>query len=184
MVRFGMQSILRLSLILLLLGLTAAQAWCVLNAVSDDLSPAERMFVAVSAGDANEVRDLLRQGVSPVARDSSRMTPLMCAAGSGRLEIAQLLIASGSPLDSTDRYGMTPLLHAVRADNIDMVTLLLGSCEHQDRMESEKAAVAFADRCGSCEVASFLRAKLRAEFNVMPASFTPAGPAGRHRAAL
>jgi len=102
------------------------------------------------------------------------MTPLMCDAECGRDEIAQMLIASGSPLDVSDRYGMTPLLHAVRGGHVGMVAILLGSSEADDRIESERSALECANAWGSDAVAAFLRTQL----NVVPASFT--APRGTH----
>jgi hypothetical protein len=162
------QSTIRLGLIILLLALAGAQAWCVIDSLGNDVPLGDRLFVAVSSGDANEVRSLLRRGASPLARDSAGMTPLMCAAECGRDEIAQMLIGSGSPLDVSDRYGMTPLLHAVRGGHVGMVAMLLGSSAADDRIESERSALECANAWGSDAVAAFLRTQL----NIVPASFT------------
>ncbi len=184
MLHLGRQSIIRLVLIALVLVLTGVQTWCVIDGQINDVSQGERLFIAVSAGDSGKVRSLLRQGVSPAWRDAADMTPLMCAASCGYREIAEMLIASGSPVEAQDRYGMTALLHAVRGGDVGMVTLLLNQMNADDRPASELEALAFANEYGSNQVASFLQGHLRARRSVVPASFSPAARPGRHGPAL
>src|SRR3954468_18860871 len=94
-------------LIMLLLVLFGGQTYCLMESWFSDLPLNDRLFVAVSSGDVESARSLLRAGASVLARDANGITPLMCAAGCRSTQMAQLLIENGSALDATDCAGMT-----------------------------------------------------------------------------
>jgi ankyrin repeat protein len=160
-------------LIVLLLALTGGQAYCVIQGWFSDLSLNERLFIAVSSGDVNWARGLLRQGASVFARDTNGITPLMCAAGCRSPQMAEMLINSGSALDATDHSGLTPLHYAVRGGHVEMVDLIL---RHEaDAPPDRNDLIDFAHSCGSNEVVAFLRSTQA----IMPAGFS-AEPRANH----
>ena len=160
-------------LIALVLALSGAQAYCVIQGWFSDVSINERLFIAVSSGDVNLARGLLRQGASVFARDANGITPLMCAAGCRSPQMAEMLIDSGSALDATDRSGLTPLHYALRGGHVEMVDLIL---RHEaDAAPDRSDLIDFAHSCGSEAVVAFLRNTQA----VMPAGFS-AEPRANH----
>lgn len=53
------------------------------------------------------------------------LTPLMYAAREGHIEVAKLLLESGSAVDETDKNGITPLFMAISNDRVDMARFLI-----------------------------------------------------------
>jgi ankyrin repeat protein len=160
-------------LIALLLALTGGQAYCVIQGWFSDLPIDDRLFIAVSSGDVDLARGLLRQGASVFARDHNGITPLMCAAGCRSPQMAELLINSGSALDATDHSGLTPLHYAVRGGHVEMVDLIL---RHEaDAPPDRSDLIGFAHSCGSEAVVAFLRNTQ----TITPAGFS-VEPRGNH----
>jgi len=107
--------------------------------------------VAARSGDVLGARVLLAVGTEPDAADGRGRTPLMRAAGWGRLEVAKLLLQhganpgkamhsaavgghvemvelllnSGAPVDAYRAWGMTPLYRAAEYGRTDVVEYLL-----------------------------------------------------------
>lgn len=81
---------------------------------------------AAARGLAAELRRLL--AADPTlrdARDGRGLTPLHLAAGRGRREAAEILLAAGAEIDVKDRNHQTPLLLAAWGGQTDLVRLLL-----------------------------------------------------------
>ena len=78
---------------------------------SPDESPQGELVSAALAGDADGVRELLAQGVSPSAR-SGDMTALHRASQAGALEVVDVLLAAGADLEAVSRSGQTALARA------------------------------------------------------------------------
>ena len=90
------------------------------------------MYEAASAGDAETLRRLLDQGVSPedVALLYGGRTPLhwLCYCsneGGDRIACFELLRAAGANLDATDRKGCVPLHYAVQRRSSSLASLLI-----------------------------------------------------------
>ena len=90
------------------------------------------MYEAASAGDAETLRRLLDQGVSPedVALLYGGRTPLhwLCYSsneGGDRIACFELLRAAGANLDATDRKGCVPLHYAVQRRSSSLASLLI-----------------------------------------------------------
>lgn len=66
---------------------------------------------AVRAGDLAAARELATPDAVNLA-DAEGVTPLMAAAGSGRRELAALLLDRGARVDDADARGYTALFHA------------------------------------------------------------------------
>ena len=62
---------------------------------------------AAANGDALTVLQLLLSGASVNAPSVEGVTPLMCAAAWGHVEVARILIEHGANIDLTDRRGAT-----------------------------------------------------------------------------
>lgn len=57
---------------------------------------------------------LLEKGANVDSEDSSRRTPLLCAAKNGHEAVVTLLLELGAEVDSKDNRGQTPLLYAAK----------------------------------------------------------------------
>jgi ankyrin repeat protein len=74
--------------------------------------------VPTSEGRNATLRLLIRQGVNVNARDAEGQTPLMIAAGWGRVELVALLLDLGARVNLRDRQGRTALGHAEKREKI------------------------------------------------------------------
>lgn len=84
------------------------------------------MFGAIRLGHTAVAELLLDLGVSPDIADEKSFTALHCAAHSGAVDIAQLLIARGADVDPLEeRHGGAPLTHALYHGQTGMIELLV-----------------------------------------------------------
>ena len=72
---------------------------------------------AVAAGNLNEVKNLLNQGIPMNTRTVTGRTALHDAARYGRLNIVQELLKRGAIVNATTRSGRTPLYLAALANH-------------------------------------------------------------------
>jgi len=83
---------------------------------------------AAGSGEVPAVRSLLAQGLDVNGAKGDGMTALHAAAGGGRTEIVELLIARGAVVDSKTRIGSyTPLHWAARGAHASVAELLLNA---------------------------------------------------------
>eukprot|EP00850_Spirogloea_muscicola_P024139 SM000452S16093 [mRNA] locus=s452:14327:14769:+ [translate_table: standard] len=68
---------------------------------------------------------LLNHDADIRARDAAGNTPLHCAAASGQLDAAALLVERGADLAANNRGGLTPLQHAALAGHEGVRNYLL-----------------------------------------------------------
>jgi ankyrin repeat protein len=81
---------------------------------------------AIQAGDAVSVGELLSEEANPDLRDSDGCTPLMIAAGLGRLNLVELLLTAGADVFAVEpRMGATALHKAAQSGDADVIGLLL-----------------------------------------------------------
>jgi len=85
------------------------------------------LFKAVFEKDVNGVRQALRSGASPNAKDNRGVPPLIFAASHGDAEIVDALVDAGADVNVSPEYDTTPLNAAIRGGSIDAVTKLLAS---------------------------------------------------------
>lgn len=91
------------------------------------ISQEDRLISAVSKGDIAAVRRALNSGANPNARAGTaaeRVTPLMIAVTSDRLDIAGVLLDRGAAVDLHDDDGETALTKAVEWSGKPIVKLL------------------------------------------------------------
>jgi ankyrin repeat protein len=102
---------------------------------------------------------LLDRGASVMARSARHGdTPLHVASGRGQLQVAQLLIQHGTPVDVTDDYGETPLMTAADNGHLALVEFLLDAGadpNHRDKHDRDAFYLA-AIRCRT-DVVKLLR---------------------------
>jgi len=111
-----------------------------------------RMFHEVENGDIDSVRALLDKDPALIrTRDKDGYTMLHLAAKAGRLQLVELLVARGTPVDirSHDGSNRTPLHLAAGENQLDTVTLLLEKGADIDAMSKGErykgwSALAFA----------------------------------------
>jgi hypothetical protein len=85
------------------------------------------IHIAAEAGDMAKVKALLKEHPDLVSgKDSMSVTPLHCAAVSGRKDVAELLLANKANVNARDSLGWTPLNWAVRG-HAGVVQLLLAN---------------------------------------------------------
>ena len=80
-----------------------------------DQSLDQQMVEAAFVCDLLRVRDLLKQGASPDARDEEDRTPLFAAVLGGSIALVGLLIEAKADVNARDDEGNTPLGRAVFA---------------------------------------------------------------------
>ena len=80
---------------------------------------------AVTAGDLQTVRALIKAGADVNAPSGDGSTPLLWAAHNSNDDIARALIAAKASVDVANDYGITPLLEASKTGDAAMMELLL-----------------------------------------------------------
>ena len=86
-----------------------------------------KLFRLIREGETARVREALKGGADPEARELFGATPMLTAVENRRLDVIRLLVDAGADPD-TPRLGMdefTPLHSAAQRDNLDTVLLLL-----------------------------------------------------------
>jgi ankyrin repeat protein len=110
------------------------------NSSRNSRYPTALMF-AVDRGHLNIVEQLIDAGanVNLSDRPGKKLgkTPLMCAAESGRTEIAKLLLESGAIVEFQNKRGETALYYAVVEKHVEIVRILLeaGADPHKKNWE-------------------------------------------------
>ena len=90
-------------------------------------NPRQALFEAIDAGDTAKSRSLLTQ--FPALRDAmgsqaAGETPLCRAARKGKIDIVNLLIELGAPVDARACNGSTPLMFAAQAGQLEVIDQL------------------------------------------------------------
>jgi ankyrin repeat protein len=86
----------------------------------------ERFHKVVLAGDADQVRAAIAQDAELARKlDSQKRTALHLAATSGRLTVAELVLAEGVDVNATDQDGYTALHLAAQFGHFKMVQWLI-----------------------------------------------------------
>lgn len=80
---------------------------------------------AVTRGDVERVRQLLRAGAEVNARDRHGQTALMLAALRGSREMVETLVEGGADLNLTAKYNLSALMLAVTAGHVGVARLLV-----------------------------------------------------------
>ena len=93
--------------------------------------PDESLHRAAEAGDIEQVKKLIAQGVDLNALDALLNTPLCRAVDSGRMEAVQLLVEAGADVNAGS---WSPLFTAVDKDNVAIAEYLIahGADKHGD----------------------------------------------------
>jgi ankyrin repeat protein len=115
---------------------------------------------AVSDGDLQGVRALLKSGADVNARAGDGSTPLLWAAHASNVEIARALVAAKADVEAANDFGVTPLLEASRNGDAPMVDLLLraGADPRKAHPEGETPLLGAA-RAGSVAAVRLLLAR-------------------------
>src|SRR5579863_7228997 len=108
-----------------------------------------RLIEAAKGGDAKTVRDLLSQHVPATTAEADGTTALHYAVRNDNLDIADLLIANGAPVNAATRYNITPLSLACDHGNAAMIERLLKAGADPDGTSEEgQAALMSASLAG------------------------------------
>lgn len=98
---------------------------------------ATALHFAVSKGNLDICRTLLKHGASARAKDVRGQLPLHRAAAVGNVPIVKLLLESKSPVNATDVDGMTALHHAICEGNGDVAVELLKAGAETDKKDGD-----------------------------------------------
>lgn len=100
--------------------------------VGDGLSKQEQaqydaMMSAIDHNDLAVVQRFIQQKLSLSLQPDTRAAPTFMteAAGAGRDQILEALLAAGGDIESSDGDGMTPLMHAIARQHLSTVALLI-----------------------------------------------------------
>jgi ankyrin repeat protein len=91
------------------------------------VSAAVALLQSAEVGNLTEVRDIIDAGVSPNARDTAGMTPLMMAAIHNHGPVVELLLTRGAQVNAQTRTGWTALICAAWNGHPNIVRRLLES---------------------------------------------------------
>jgi ankyrin repeat protein len=91
------------------------------------VSAAVALLQSAEVGNLTEVRDIIDAGVSPNARDTGGMTPLMMAAIHNHGPVVELLLTRGAQVNAQTRTGWTALICAAWNGHPNIVRRLLES---------------------------------------------------------
>ena len=84
------------------------------------------ILIAAARGDLPLIRFLVEIAGSDVrAKNNSKTTTLMMAAGAGSLEVSRYLLDRGANVDAKTVHGLTALMHAASSGNLDLAKLLV-----------------------------------------------------------
>ena len=86
-------------------------------------------------------------------------TPLIAAAGAGRVGVVSLLIEAGAKIDQFDIHKLTPLMHACHYGHLDVALLLLNNGALPDPRPGKISALILAVEGGHDRVVSLLIAR-------------------------
>jgi serine/threonine-protein phosphatase 6 regulatory ankyrin repeat subunit B len=113
------------------LGLTLVIVLAILARVGDagTIAPLDwELMNAVTRGDLAGAKDWLNKGARASGRDVVEgLTILMCAAGTGKVDILKLLLDNEANVNAKDRFGSTALMFAARQGRAEAVKLLIES---------------------------------------------------------
>ena len=123
------------------------------------LDPRSALARAVSRGDLDETKQLLKEGARINARQPrGGSTALSAAALHGRLDLAEYLLDQGAKVDATNQDGNTPLHVAAFLCRTDIVKLLLeNGSSAQTKNRRGESAVEVVSAPWSDELAGFYR---------------------------
>lgn len=79
---------------------------------------------AVTRGDVETVRQMLRAGADVDALDRHGQTALMRAAHRGSRAMVEALVAAGADLDVTAKYSLSALMLAITAGHVEVARVL------------------------------------------------------------
>ena len=79
---------------------------------------------AITRGDVEAVRELLRAGADVNARDRHGQTALMLAAHRGYRELVAILVEGGADLNVTAKFSLSALMLAITAGHVDVARVL------------------------------------------------------------
>ncbi|KAK4946783.1 putative ankyrin-repeat protein [Elasticomyces elasticus] len=100
-------------------------------------SGATALHFAVSKGNLEICKTLLKHGASARTKDKRGQLPLHRAAAAGSVPIVKLLLEHKSPINATDMDGMTALHHAISEGNGDVAIELLKAGAETDKKDSD-----------------------------------------------
>lgn len=111
--------------------------------------PDEQFFELCAKGEPGEIRQALKDGANPNAKNEYGFTALMFSADNNGAEALKLLLDAGADVSPKNRYGRTALMLAAWNDNVPAVTVLLSAGADRDaRDEDGLTALAGAAKDG------------------------------------
>lgn len=103
------------------------------------ISPYPDIFRAAQNENSKMLNLLLSKGANPNAQNADGKTPLMLAAGAGRLETCSALLMKGADPQQTDFQGSTALMAAAEKGQTAVLTVLLAKKSNPNTNRSDGA---------------------------------------------
>ena len=100
------------------------------------------LLVAAASDDAAKVKQLLKSGANPNARNKLETTPLLEAAFHSNTEIIKALLDAGADPNAAGPDGQTPLMLVARGTNVAAAKLLISKGANAKAKESQRGQTA------------------------------------------
>ncbi len=125
-----------------------------------NLTPSERLFTAIRAGDPDVVTQLAKDYPDVLRTTDDRgSSPLVLSTYLGDLPVTRALVEAGAPIDARGPMGNTALMGVSFRGHVDIVRFLIErGADVNLRNEMGGTAVTFAGMSESREVIEVLRA--------------------------
>ena len=131
------------------------------------MTPAQEMFAAVEAGDAQKVAALLDkhpQLCNLAEKTGDRSSVLHKAARVGQLDLVELLVVAGATVDKQDASGSSPLHYAAIRGHLAVVKVLVEAGARLRIWTNEGLRpLDVAELAARQDVANFLRAAMMSQ---------------------
>jgi thioredoxin-related protein len=109
------------------------------------------------AADSSALAAALNTGADPEQRDADGQLPLLAAAGAGRRDAVELLLAAGADPDRTNRFGEGALHVAAKSDTAILAILLAAGADPNARDAGGVTPLMLAARAGRADNTGTLR---------------------------
>ena len=101
-------------------------------------APGQPFLAAAAAGHLEVVKYIVENhdDKNPNTYESSKITPLHCAAREDKLDVVKYIMSNVSDMNPKDEFGQTPLHYAASRGNLDVVKYIMDKVEDKSPIDS------------------------------------------------